>query len=397
MTATLMVATELPLHPLTGGRMRTLQLAQALARLGPVTIAGFTLGGERASPAGHGWRAAGVPWTPPPLYSQMQSSDTAVSARAYETLAFQVREPWSASCYESPRLHERIRRLCAERVDMVVIEHSLMGAYLDDVPATVPTVLDLHNLHAREAMRAAAREREDPREARRVREFERSLIERCTITLAVSELEAQGARELAPSAHVEVVPNGVDTDFFAPSAMRPTDGYMLFTGLMNFAPNVEAVRWFAAEILPRIDRGCLHVVGARPSEEVWRLAGERVLVHGEVPDTRPFQREAQVVVVPLRSGAGTRLKLLEAAACGNAIVSSTLGAEGLDFRPGRDLLVADTPAEFASAVRSVLDDHALRSRLGEDARRAAERYRWEAIGERLLKIVGSLVGGTDAG
>jgi glycosyltransferase involved in cell wall biosynthesis len=248
-------------------------------------------------------------------------------------------------------------------------------------------VLDLHNLHWREAQRAVRRGLEHPREAERVRRFEEQLIGRCTMTLAVSDVEAAFVRRLVPDARVEVVPNGVDSSFFVPSRSSGAGGYALFTGLMNYAPNVEAVEWFAAEILPRVDGGVLHVVGSRPSDEVRALASERLLVHGEVPDTRPFQWQAQVVVVPLRSGAGTRLKILEAAACGNAIVSTAVGAEGLDFVPGRDLLIADSPAEFADAVNAVLRDAHLRSRLGQGARSAAEKYRWELMGGRLLELV----------
>jgi glycosyltransferase involved in cell wall biosynthesis len=397
---TLIVSTELPSAPMTGGRIRTDQLARALAQLGPVTIAGFTLEDDPAPLLAPPPRAVGVPWQAPPLYAQMQSADRAASRRAYELLADHAPEPWIVSCYESAALRATIRALCAEHLDLVIIEHSLMGAYLDEVPSGVPTVLDLHNLHWREAQRAVRRGLEHPREAERVRRFEEQLIRRCTMTLAVSEPEATVARRLVPDARVEVVPNGVHSSFFVARRSAGASGYMLFTGLMNYAPNVEAVEWFAAEILPRVDGGVLHVVGSRPSDEVRALASERLLVHGEVPDTRPFQRQAQVVVVPLRAGAGTRLKILEAAACGNAIVSTALGAEGLEFVPGRDLVIADSPAEFADAVNEVLRDDHLRSRLGQSARAAAEKYRWELIGGRLLELVRPLTedrGATRAG
>jgi glycosyltransferase involved in cell wall biosynthesis len=384
--STLVISTEMPVVPMTGGRIRTHHLARALARLGSVTIAGFSLEGEPACVLAPPLRTAAVPWQEPPLYAQMGSAEQAVSERAYELLANHVPEPWIASGYESAQLRETIRALCAADLDLVLLEHSLMGAYLDELPSHVPVVLDLHNVHSREAERAMSRELEDPSEAQRVRDFEATVVRRSTITIAVSEVEAAYVRRLVPGARVEVVPNGVDTEFFTPSTDPPSPGCMLFTGLMNYPPNVEAVVWFAAEILPLLRGGALHVVGSRPSEHLAALASQRLLIHGEVPDTRPFQWRAQVVVVPLRSGAGTRLKILEAAACGNAIVSTSLGAEGLDFVPGRDLLIADSPADFADAVDAVMSDDELRTRLGQNARRAAEWYRWELIGDRLLEL-----------
>jgi glycosyltransferase involved in cell wall biosynthesis len=383
---TVIISTELPVAPMTGGRIRTHYLARTLSRVGPVTVAGFTLDGERPrlpTPL----QAAAVPWSPPPLYAEMASADPAVAARAYAQLAQRVSEPWIASCYESRPLRETIRALCEDGVDLVVVEHSLMASYLDEIPRDVPTVLDLHNVHSVEVERASRRGLEAPAEARRVREFEASAIARSTLTLAVSELEAEAARRIAPGARVEVVRNGVDTSFFGPGRAPASPGYMLFTGLMNYRPNVEAVEWFAAEVLPRVETGVLHVVGSRPSPAVNGLASARLVVHGEVADTRPFQHRARVVVVPLLSGAGTRLKILEAAACGNAIVSTSLGAEGLDLLPGRDILIADRPGDFAAALTAVLADDGLRARLGRHARTAVRRYRWESIGEQFLGLV----------
>src|SRR5262249_34722231 len=128
-------------------------------------------------------------------------------------------------------------------------------------------------------------------------------------------------------------------------------GQLLFTGSMNYWPNQEAVQYFTKDVLPLIRQAIpattFHVVGTSPSDEVRRLACEHVVVHGAVPDMRPYFRDAELVVVPLLSGGGTRLKILEAAASGKAIVSTSLGAEGLEFCPGRDLIIGDSPAELA--------------------------------------------------
>lgn len=392
MTHTLMISTEMPVSPMTGGRIRTRELARALSTLGRVTIAAFVLEDEQPPVLPEPVRAVAVPWESPLLYEQMRSDDQTASARAFEVLAHQIPEPWIVSSYESEQFRGAVRALARADVDLVVIEHTLMGAYMAEVPADVPTVLDLHNVHSRAARRAVQRGHEDPREARRVALFERSLIKDATMTLVVSDVEALAARELAPGARVEVVPNGVDTSFFTPSAGQPVPGYLLFTGLMNYVPNVEAVKWFVEEILPELPDATLHVVGSTPADEVQDLASSQVLIHGEVSDTRRYQSEACVVVAPVLSGGGTRLKVLEAAACGNAVVSTSLGAEGLDLVDGRDLLIADSAEDFADAVGRVLRDEHLRAYLGRNARSAAGRYEWQEIGQRLGELAAPLIG-----
>jgi glycosyltransferase involved in cell wall biosynthesis len=160
---------------------------------------------------------------------------------------------------------------------------------------------------------------------------------------------------------------------------------------MDYAPNVAAVEYFVDKIWPLIRKevpaSTFHVVGARPTPAVVRLAGKGVEVHGAVPDMGPYFRKAAVVVVPLLHGGGTRLKILEAAASGRAVVSTPLGAEGLDLADGRDVLLAGGPDEFARTVVSLLRDPVRQRELGRHARRAAERYEWGGIGKTLLAIV----------
>src|SRR5262249_2019959 len=221
--------------------------------------------------------------------------------------------------------------------------------------------------------------------------FEQDAVSHCDLCLAVSEAEAVAARALLGAECIRVLPNGVDTAFFTPMRNGTVDGYLLFTGFMSYPPNVEPVQYFCLEALPLIvshaPRTMLHVVGSKPADGVLALGSERVVIHGSVPDTRPFFRDAEAVVVPLLHGGGTRLKILEAASCGKPIVTTSLGVEGLDFSPGEDLLVADTAADFAASVLSLSVDEGLRRRLGERARSVALRYDWRIIGERLGRIV----------
>ncbi len=241
-----------------------------------------------------------------------------------------------------------------------------------------------------------AEEEADRCEAERTRRFESWAAASCTLCLAVSEREAEAVRTLLGVSHVRVVPNGVDTAHFMPGQGDEVHGQILFTGTMDYAPNIEAVHYFIKAILPLIHAltpdATFQVVGTRPTQPILQTAGGAVVVHGQVADMAPHFRETSVVVVPLLHGGGTRLKILEAAASGKAIVTTTLGMEGLDFRPGEDLLVADTPIEFAQAVVGLLRDPEHRRRLGRQAHREAQRYDWDASGEGLLRIVEEVAG-----
>ena len=162
---------------------------------------------------------------------------------------------------------------------------------------------------------------------------------------------------------------------------------------MNYPPNIEAACFFAEEILPLVrevvPHARFHIVGADPAPEVRALASDAIVVHGRVPDVRPFLAASEVVVVPVRSGGGTRLKVLEAAASGKAIVSTRLGVEGLDFSAD-DLLIADDAPDFARAVVRLLGDPKTRRAIGSRARLVAGRYQWSAIGEEFRRILEQL-------
>jgi glycosyltransferase involved in cell wall biosynthesis len=170
-----------------------------------------------------------------------------------------------------------------------------------------------------------------------------------------------------------------------------TPGYLLFTGMMNYEPNLEAVRYFVKEILPLIRAdvpyATFHIAGTNPSPEVIALAAEGVYIHASVPDMRPYFHQACVVVVPLLHGGGTRLKILDAAACGKPIVSTSVGAEGLNFADGRDLLLADSAPGFAQTVIGLLSNPDRQAELSRWARRAAEAYDWSDIASEFCSVM----------
>ena len=167
---------------------------------------------------------------------------------------------------------------------------------------------------------------------------------------------------------------------------------LVFVGRMDYRPNVDAVRWFSREVLPRIreqiPNAVFQIVGGHPTKAVERLAARnRIEVTGFVEDVRPYLKEATAVVVPLRAGGGTRLKILEALAMGKAVVSTSVGAEGIEAVPQRDLLIGDDPEAFASQVVRVIEDKNLRRSLGQAGRKLTEeKYGWDSIARDLERV-----------
>jgi sugar transferase (PEP-CTERM/EpsH1 system associated) len=213
---------------------------------------------------------------------------------------------------------------------------------------------------------------------------------RCVVA---TEREAALLRGLAPWAPISVVPNGVDLEYFAPPAAPGGDPTIVFTGAMDYFPNVDGAGFFAERILPRV-RGAAPearfvVVGKNPAPAVRRLSARAgVTVTGAVPDVRPYLGQAAVAVAPLRVARGIQNKLLEAMAMGRPTVATGRAHEGLEARPGEDLLVEDRPEAFADAVVGLLRSAELRERIGRSGRRFVERrHAWSASMAELDRVV----------
>jgi glycosyltransferase involved in cell wall biosynthesis len=211
---------------------------------------------------------------------------------------------------------------------------------------------------------------------------------RVSHNLVVSADDERTLQALAPAARTLVVPNGVDTEAFQPGPPGPRSD-IVFVGGYTWFPNRDGMEYFVAEILPLIRAEAPGVdvtwVGRAADATRRRLAEQGVTMTGYVDDIRDHVTPAACFVVPLRVGGGTRLKILDAWALGKAVVSTSQGAEGLDVRPGENMLVADTPPDFAKAVLEVLRDGALRTRLEAGGRRTAvDSYDWSAIGAVMM-------------
>ena len=215
--------------------------------------------------------------------------------------------------------------------------------------------------------------------------FARRHIGNAAAVLFVSQADADSFKSFCPDAHTVTIANGVDTDFFAPSAdeARPAPAQVVFEGVMGFEPNIDAARYFCADILPLLQRDepglRFAIVGRDPSPEVLALAGPGVEVSGYVDDIRPYMHSTAVFVCPMRIGAGIKNKILQAWAMGMAVVSTSEGAMGLPAQDGQNILLRDRPAEFAAAVLSLRHDPALRRRLGQAGRKCVEQaFSWRS-------------------
>jgi sugar transferase (PEP-CTERM/EpsH1 system associated) len=391
----LVVAPYPPYPPRFGGATRVFHLVRMLARDNRVTLACL------ASPAE---RAALGPLRD--ICAEVHTADYPMAGRhkRWHQLRSLVARPFSYYQNYSPALAAQVRRLlAARRFDLVQLEFGDAAPYYVP-PPPVPWILDEHNVEYRLLERTWRQTRSPLRrlftrsEARKLRRAELAACRRAHAVLTTSEVDRATLAPDVPGVPIRVVPNGVDTGFFTPGDAPADPTAIVFTGAIDYHPNTDGVLHFCAEILPLVHAGAeaavFTVVGKDPPRSVRERAGPRVVVTGPVADVRPWMRRAAVFVVPLRVGGGTRLKILEAMACGRAVVSTSVGCEGIDVTPGEDILVADTPADFAAAVLRCLRDPGLRSRLGARGRALVERrYRWEAIGEDLGAFYRDLLGG----
>jgi sugar transferase (PEP-CTERM/EpsH1 system associated) len=235
---------------------------------------------------------------------------------------------------------------------------------------------------------------------RKLQRYEAQVCQAMDAVVAVSAADCRALQRIVPGVAVAVVPNGVDSIRFAlPIAGQPVGkdkirhmASLVFTGTMDFRPNIDAVTWFCQAILPRIKKEVFHVhfyiVGKSPPPEVRRLGDNpAVTVTGYVEDIRPYIAQSLIYVVPMRMGSGTKLKVLQAMAMGTPVIATSTGAEGIEVTPGEDILIADEPADFAQQVIGLLNDAPLRQRLAQRGRQLMEaQYDWTSIAPRLEQV-----------
>jgi glycosyltransferase involved in cell wall biosynthesis len=346
--------------------------------------------------------------------------------------------PLTVAKYRNKKMQIMLKKIIEdEKIDIVHFDHIHLSQYVN-VANGIPTIIDEHNIESEILERYAEKESNFLKriilknEYKKMVRFERTQCLKASKVLVVSENDRDVLIKLCGNGLVpKVIPNGVDTEYFtthdaqprkAPSEQRgkrnthdeintqysipafvktsvgrcttqDNGNNIVFVGSLDWSPNIDAVVYFSKDILPLMWNKKtdikFYVVGKNPSREVKKLVerDNRINVTGTVDDVRPYVAKAKVFVVPLRIGGGTRLKILEAMAMGKAVVSTNIGAEGLELKDGEHLLLADTPEDFARKIILLLNNRELRERLEECGRRfVREKYDWKIAGKKLNKI-----------
>jgi glycosyltransferase involved in cell wall biosynthesis len=300
-------------------------------------------------------------------------------------------------------MREAIQAQLARKPDIVTVEHDFALRLGDEVPPEIPKVLMTQNVtsayyRTRAEAASGARRTLLNIQGRRVASYVNPRLSGFTGIVTVSGEDADFLRAVT-HVPVFVVPNGTALDPVRPQPPeRPP--VLLFTGTMSYAPNRDGILWFASEIWPhvvtQVPEARLLVVGRWPDARVSRLQRDdaRIEVTGEVPEMGPYFERATAVIAPLRSGGGTRLKILDAFASMRPVVSTRIGAQGLGVQDGEQLLLGDESKDFAQQVVRLLGDADLRSRLSANGRRLIdERYHWRAIAEQYIDVLNAIIQG----
>ena len=378
----------------SGGRLRTWHLLRHLARRHDITYVGFAAPDQRPQDV-EGMREVAravhvIPGSNPPKGS----------LRFYADAGLHLMDPlpYAVGKYRSRAFTRCIEALLREqRFDLIVCDFVTPAVNLPSrLPC--PALLFTHNVEAEIWRRHAETQTGRVQRVlygmqhRRMLRFERRTLGRFDGVLAVSATDRDTLGRLYPGAIREpthVVPTGVDTEFFAPKATATSSRSLVFTGAMDWLPNEDAMVFFCRDVLPLIRQEepdvTVSIVGRAPTPTVARLAQlPGVIVTGRVDDVRPYMADAAVYIVPLRIGGGTRLKIFEAMSMGHAVVSTTVGAEGLPVTNGTHLVLADEPGSFAAAVVRLLRNSDERRRFGAAARAlVAARYDWAVVAASL--------------
>lgn len=306
------------------------------------------------------------------------------------------RLPYTRYAYATRAVEARISEILQSRpIDLIHIDSLDLAHYLPMVLGDVPVVCGHHNvesvlLRLRADMQSSKLAGMYMRlQAGFVEEEERSSCRRVALNITCSSVDAGRLEAIAPGASVLAVPNGVDTQAFLPD-YSGSEG-LVFVGGHTWFPNRDGMEWFAESVLPMVRRHHPDVpvtwIGRMPDEVGRRIhADHGITVTGYVEDIRPFVRRAACMIVPIRVGGGTRLKILDGWSMGKALVSTSVGCEGLEARDDENILIADNATSFADAALRLLSDPLLRGRLGQAARATAERtYDWNVIQGGLLE------------
>ena len=387
----LWLKTEL-LHPVDkGGKIRTYQMLKELKKNHQITYLTLDDGSAEAEAFEKSSEYADETITIP------HRTAAKFSMKFYSELAANLvsEQPYFMQKYVSKQMLEEVKKQArAENFDVVVCDFLMPAVNMPEF-LKVPTVLFQHNVEAMiwqrhfEVQKNPLKKIYLKNQWRKSFDYERAVCRKFDFVVAVSEEDADAMRKNYGIENVAAVPTGVDTEFFQPNQAIEKDEFnLIFTGSMDWLPNEDAIRWFTEEVLPiikrKIPRVSLTIVGRDPFPGLIELSKKdaSIAVTGRVPDVRPFMEKASVYVVPIRIGGGTRLKIYEAMAMELPIISTTIGAEGLPVRDGDEILLRDTPEEFAAAVVKLLTDKEAAKKIGSQAAKTVrEKFGWQKVSD----------------
>jgi len=307
------------------------------------------------------------------------------------------RHPHGSRALWSPELGRRWEGVLAQHPGALVHFDSIDLALYFPPARGFRKVLNHHNCESAMAERRAEKEPNPLKraylrqQARKLKRLEQEVCHQFDVNLTVSELDKRTLLERNPRAHCHVVENGTDTEYFHPSEVAPEPNTLIFAGSLDWYPNVAGIQYFVGEIWPILKQKCpgirLYLAGRRPTPAIAQLAQSDPAIEliANPGDIRPWIWKGAVLVCPIIDGGGTRLKILDALAMGKAVVSTTVGCEGLRLENGKHVLIADTPEDLTFQIMRGLDDEGLRRELGANGRSLVEEfYGWEAIALHLL-------------
>lgn len=396
----------LPFPPHSGVTKRTYHVLQELQRAFDVTLVAFSRRDHQPDATSRARAAAVLARELSDVMNPVPIDSEYSLARKLRNHASSVvaREPYVFYEYGDVRFGQELQQAVESAMpDMIHLDSLDLYRWLPTLPV-LPTACTHHSVES-ELLRLQAVHSPNRlvrsymrHQADLLEKVERTLCGQLDLNVMTSEVDAERLRALARGARTTVIPNGVDVDFFQPgSPQAVVQGRVAFLGPTYMFPNRDAVEFFLADAWPLIRRSCpestFHLIGKNSVDEKARFESHPgVTCNGYVPDIRPHLAQTAVSIVPIRVGGGTRLKILDAWSMGKAIVSTSVGCEGLETVDGHNILIRDDPAEFAAAVVQLLRDRGLRDRLGKEARRTAEEhYAWRVVGRKLVGFYEHLI------
>jgi glycosyltransferase involved in cell wall biosynthesis len=378
----------------TGGKIRSYNILRHLTKKHDVTYLSYYSGRRDTS-----YESALLEKFAAAHIINIPASESTLSQYLDYLLRLHTRAPYAVTKFTHTQVRRTVTQWLNEKRFDVAVCDFLSASLNFPERLTLPCVLFQHNAETVLWRRMAETETAPWRkvayfmESTKMARYEKSAIGRFHHVIAVSGTDRGEMLKMEPRCQITVVPTGVDTELYrlAPSA-ADNPPIVVFTGSMDWEPNIDAVEYFCNQIWPSIlaefPNARFRIVGRDPHPRVRRLENKSVEVTGKVPSVIDYLRAATVVIVPLRIGGGTRLKIFEAMAMGKAVVSTSIGAEGLDLAPGRDLLIADTPEAFASGIVELLRSPELRHKYEQAAATIAARYDWSEIASAFAEVLG---------